>query len=159
MNRRCHFLLPCQGKGPGDRLFHALSLQRGNFHHIAAQLPGQFIHIYGIPGFFHNIHHVHCHDHRYAKLQNLGGEIKVSLNIGAVHNIDNGIRPFMNQIIPCHHLFRCVRRQGIDSRQIRDDHIFGTYVRVLLFQFPFLFFHRHSGPVAHELTGAGQSIK
>ena len=73
--------------GHAGGLFGAFALQGAGFHHGAAQLGRKFFHINGVAMFAHKVRHVQRHHHGQAHLQNLGGEIQVALNVGAVHQV------------------------------------------------------------------------
>ena len=114
--------------------------------------------MYGRSVLLHQIHHVHRHDHGNPQLHDLRGKVQIPFDIGAVHNIYNYIRLFMNQIIPRHHLLQRIGRQGIDTRQIRDYNVSqGIHAKRFL-QPSLLLFHRDAGPVPHELVRAGKGI-
>ena len=51
------------------------------------------------------IHHIERHHHRNAKLHDLQRQVKVALQIGCVHNIDNAVRAFVDQKITRDDLF------------------------------------------------------
>ena len=44
----------------------------------------------------HQIDHVHRHDHRQPQLDQLRGQIEISLDIDAVHNVQNGVGLFVD---------------------------------------------------------------
>ena len=100
-----------------------------------------------------NVHHVDGDDHGDTQLGQLGGQVQVPLQVGAVDDVQDGIRPLLDQVVPGHHFLHGVRRQGINAGQVGDGHI------GMLFQLTFLFLHRNAGPVAHELVGTGEGIE
>ena len=132
---------------------NAGSLQRGDLHHPAAQLPGKLLHVDLIAVLLHDVHHIDSHHHRDPQLGQLGGEVQVALQVGAVHDIEDGIGALTQQVVPGHHLLQSIRRKGIDAGQVGDGHA------LVLFQPAFFLFHRYAGPVAHKLVGAGQCVK
>ena len=101
----------------------ALSFQGGNFNHLAAQLFTQLYGIDFVSAFCHNIHHIDGQNYRYPQLQQLRGQIQIPFNISPVHNIDDGVRPFRNQVISCHHFLQGIRRKGIDAGQIHNHDV------------------------------------
>ena len=143
--------------GQGHRLLGglpaALSLQGAHLHHPAAQGGAQLVQVDLVPVLAHQVYHVHRHHHRDAQLNELGGEVQVALDVGAVHNVEDGVRLLLNQIVPGHHLLQGVGGQGIDARQVLDHHVLAALQPALLL------FHRHAGPVAHVLAGAGQGVE
>ena len=155
---RRRFSLGCGYHLLHDRL-QPCPFQSRDFCHLASQPLGQPIGMYPVSRFLHHIHHVHRHDHRDAQLRDLGGQIQVPLDIGAVHDIDDCVGPVINQIIPGHHLLKGVRRQGVYARQVHDDDLLLASGYKGFLQPPLLLLHRHPRPVAHELIGAGQCIE
>lgn len=115
--------------------------------------------MYYVTALLHNVHHIDSHNNRNAKFHQLSGEIQVSFNIRTIHDIDNRIRPFVNQIISGDYFLQSIRGKGINTWQIHDDHILGTIAPEVFFQLAFLFFHRNTGPVSHKLVGTGQRIE
>ena len=91
-------------------LLNTGSLQCGNFHHLAAELFAELIYMNLISCFFKDIHHVDCHNYRNAKLHDLRGKIQVSLYIGSIYYIDNGIRSLTDQVISGNHFLKRVGR-------------------------------------------------
>ena len=140
-----HGLFRCRGA--------ALPLEGADLHHRAAQGLAELLPVDPVAVFSHQVHHVHRHHHRQPQLNQLSGEVEVSLNVGAVHDVQNGIRLLAHQVVPGHHFFQGVRGEGVDARQVLDDHILMSLEAALLL------FHRDAGPVAHVLIGAGQIIE
>ena len=68
--------------------------------------------------FFHNIHHIQCQDHRLAQLQKLQRQIKISLDIGCIYDIDNAIWLFIQNKISGNDFLTGIGTDGVDSRQI-----------------------------------------
>ena len=87
------------------------------------------------------------------KFDELGGQVQIPLNIGTVHNVQNGIGVFLHQILTGHQFLGRIGRQGINTRQVLNDHI------LIAFQIAFLFLHRNARPVANILVGPGKNIK
>ena len=136
-----------------SRIRDSVALKSGNFNYVAAKLLCEGFRVDPIPVFLHNIHHIDSHDNRNSQLHQLCGQIEVSLQVCSVNNIDDGIRPFCQQIVSGHDLFQRIWRQRVDTRKVCNNNI------LLSLQPSFLFFHRNSRPVSHKLVGAGQSIK
>ncbi len=129
------------------------SLQSGDLGHSAAQLLGELLKINMVAVFPDQVTHVDRHDDGDAQLDQLCGQIEVSLKVGAVDDIEDGIRPLLDQVISGNDLLQCVRREGIDARKVRDDHF------VVPFELTFLFFDCDTGPVSDKLVGAGQCVE
>ena len=135
------------------RQHHAVALQSGDLHHLAAQLPGQLLGIDAVAVLLHHIHHVDGHYHRDAQLGELGGQIEVTLQVGAVDDVQDGIGALLDEVVTGYHLLQGVGGQRIDARQVHDDYIF------VFFQLAFLLLHRNAGPVTNKLVGAGESVE
>ena len=131
----------------------AVTLQSGDFHDFASQRLGQSINFDGVASLADYVHHVDGHDHGDAQFGQLGGQIQVALQVGAVDDVQDGVGAFTDQIIPGDHFLQRVGGQGVDAGQVGDGDI------AVLFQLAFLFLHRDAGPVADVLTGTGQGIE
>ena len=111
----------------GHRLFGsfhaALSLECRDFHHFTSQFFTHFLHIDGIPVLFDEIHHIDRHHHRKADFDELGRKVKVSFQVRAIDDIQDGIGLFIDQVIPGHLFFQCIGGKGINPRKVLDDDI------------------------------------
>ena len=132
---------------------HTGAFQGGDLHDPAAQLPGQLRHIDPVAVLLHDVHHVDGDDHRNPQLGQLGSQIQVPLQVGAVDDVQNGVGTLTDQVVAGHHFFQRVRGQRVDAGQVHDGHV------IVLFQLALLLFHCYTGPVAHELIGSGQGIE
>ena len=132
---------------------NACALQCGNFHNLAAQFLCQLVDADLVAVLADNVHHVDGDNYRNAKLHQLCGEVQVAFQIGAVDDVQDGIRTFLDQIVSGNNLFQGVRRKRVDTRQVRDDDIF------MPLQLTFLFFYRYTRPVSHELVRTCQCIE
>ena len=128
-------------------------LQSGNLDDPAADPFGKLLRVDFVAVLFHDVHHVDCQDHRNAELDKLCGEVEVALEVRAVHDVQDRIRTFVDQIISGDDFLQRVRGQGIDAGKVGDDHVAVT------FQLTFLLFNRDARPVAYELVGAGQRVE
>ena len=120
---------------------------------VAAQGLAQLFQVDLVPVFAHQVDHVHRHHHGDAQLDELGGEVQVALDVGAVHDVQDGVGLLVHQIAPGHHLLQRVGGEGIDAGQVLDDHV------LVALQPALLLFHGDAGPVAHVLVGAGQVVE
>ncbi len=130
-----------------------VALQGGNLNDLAAQSLGQRINVNLVAVLADNVHHVDGDDHGNAQLGQLGGQVQVPLQVGAVDDVQDGVGPLINQVIPGDHFLHGVRRQGINAGQVGDGNV------GMLLQLAFLLLHRNAGPVAHELVGTGEGIE
>ena len=101
-----------------EQLVQSLASLGGDGDHGDAQLPGEALHIDGVPPGLHLVHKVQGKHQGALQLQQLNGEIEVALQIGGVHNVQNGVRSLANDEVPGHDLFHGVGGQGVDPRQI-----------------------------------------
>ena len=129
------------------RRFHdSGTLQGGDLHHLAAKLLCQVGCVQLVAVLFHDIHHVDGHDNRNAQLHQLSGQIQVALQVRAVNDVQDRVRPFVDQVIPGNHFFQGIRGKAVDTRQVRDCDT------VMLFQLSFFLFHGDAGPVSDKLV-------
>ena len=135
------------------RLHHTVALQGGDLHHLAAQLAAQLLHVDLVAVLANHVHHVDGDHNGDAQLRQLGGQIEIALQIGAVDDVQNGVGALADQVVAGHHLLQRVGGQGVDAGQVHDDHV------LVLFQASLLLLHRDAGPVAHKLVGAGQGVE
>ena len=131
----------------------AIVFESRDFDNRTSHLAGEGVQIEFVPILANDIHHIDGDHHGNAQFHQLGSQIQISFGIGTVHDVQNGIGTFSQKIVSCNHFLQRVGGEGIDARQIGEDH-----VRVSL-QLAFLFLHGNAGPVAHVLIGAGQGIK
>jgi len=89
-----------------------------------------------------------------AELHQLDGQVKVSLKVGGVHDVDDGRGSFLNQEIPGHEFFGGVGGEGIGSREIHQPYTSAAEVAET-----FLLFHGDAGIVSHMLPRAGDGIE
>ena len=99
------------------------------------------------------IHHVERHDHGNMHFQKLHGQIQISLNVGGVYDIDDGLWFVPENKISRHDLLAGVRGHGIDAREIGNSGV------GMAFDGPILAVHRNAGEIAHMLVGTGQLVK
>ena len=52
--------------------------------------------------------HIQSHDHTKVHIYELSGQVKISLQIGCVHDIDDYIRSVFHEILPHIQLFRTI---------------------------------------------------
>ena len=142
--------------GQLDSLLQARALECRDLHGGATHAVGQLLQIDLVSLLAENVHHVDGHDHGNAQLGQLGGEVEVALQVGAVDDVQDGIGAFHHQIVSGHYLLQGVGGKGIDAGQVGDD---DGFISVMVFELALLLFHRDAGPVAYELVGAGQGVE
>ena len=84
-----------------------------------------------------------------AQLNQLGGQVQVTFNVGTINDIQDGIRLFIDQVTTGHNFLQGVGGQGVDTGQVLNDNV------LLTFQAAFLLFNRNAGPVADILVRTG----
>ena len=89
----------------------ALALQGAGGHDLAAERVAQLLQVDLVAVLAHDVNHVHGHDRGDAQLDELGGEIEVSLYIRAVDYVYDGVRLFVHEVLARHDLFKRVRRE------------------------------------------------
>ena len=102
---------------------------------------------------FHFIHHIDRKHHRYIKLHQLHGEIKIAREIRRIHDIDDARRLLFEDKFSRDDFLARIRRKGINPRQIHHLclRIAANHARLLI--------HRDPGKIADMLVGAGQLVE
>ena len=140
-----------------DRLFcnlrNAGALERGDLDDLTAERLGECFDIDDVTVLSDDVHHVDGDDNGDTELEKLCGEVEVSFEVRSVHEVDDGVGAFADQIISRDDLLERVGGEGIDAGEVRDDDPFG------FFEFTFFFLYRNAGPVSYELIGAGERIE
>ena len=131
----------------------AVALQRGDLHDRAAELTGQLRNVDLVAILADDVHHVHRQHHGDAELGELRGEVKVTLKVRAVDDVQNGIGARADEVISRYDFLQRVGGQRINARKVGDDDT------VMTFELAFLLLDRDARPVADELVGAGQSVE
>ena len=146
-------LLLCNLNGFFCCFLNACSFQCRNFHYLTAQLFCKLCGANLVAALPNNIHHVDGYNNRNAQFYQLCGQVQISFQVGTINDVQNRIWTLINQIISGNDFFQCVRRKGINTRQVGDDNI------TMPFQFSFLLFNCNPRPVTNELIGTRQCIK
>ena len=135
------------------QLVHALVLGSGDGDHRYAQHGLHGVDVDGALIAHQLVHHVQRHHHGDAHLQKLHGQVQVSLDIGGVHDVDDGLGLILQNEVPGYDLLAAEGGHGVDARQVGD-------LRVGIAPddagFPV---HRNAGEVAHVLLGAGELVE
>ena len=143
--------------GDMDRVVHefldAFAVDGRNRDHGNAQQRFQLVDVDGSAVAPDLVHHIEGDDHGDVHFQQLHGQIEVALNIGRVHDVDDGAGLLLQDKIPGDQLLAAVGRHGINARQVRDQRIGAVADR------PVLAADGHAGKVAHVLVGSGQLVE
>ena len=132
---------------------NAGALQSGNLNDLAAERLAQCVGVDLVAVLIYDVHHVDRNNDRNTELNELGGQVEVTLKVRTIDNIKDGFRSLLNEVVTCNNFFQRVRRKGVDTRQVRDHNV------VVLLQLAFLLLDRNARPVADELVGAGQRVE
>ena len=101
----------------------------------------------------HLVHHVERDDHRTVELHELQCQVQVALDVGSVNDVDDGVRTLVEDELTAHDLFACVRRQGVNARQVGNARL-GMVTDGAIFAVD-----RHAGKVTDVLVGARQLVE
>ena len=93
------------------RLLDARAVQRGNLHCLTAEVLLDLVEADLVAVLLYDIHHVDCHHHRDTELLQLCGEVQVTLEVGAIHDVQNRIRLRVDEIVSRYDLLQCVWRK------------------------------------------------
>ena len=135
--------------GQLSSLHAAFALQCADLNSLAAQLCAELLQVDLITILADQVDHVDGHNHRNAQLNQLGGQVQVTFNVGTINDIQDGIRLFIDQVTTGHNFLQGVGGQGVDTGQVLNDNV------LLTFQAAFLLFNRNAGPVADILVRTG----
>ena len=135
------------------RLVDPRHFKGGNLHHPASQRARQLLNADLVAVLLDNVHHVDGNHHGNAQLRELGGEVKVPLQICAVNYIEDRVRALLNQVVSCDNLLQRIGRKRIDAGKVCHNNI------AVLFQLALFFLHGDTRPVAHELIRAREHVK
>ena len=135
------------------RLRDPRPLQSRDRDHAATELARKFVEIDLVAVFVHKINHIDRDDDRDPEFGQLGRQVQVPFEVGAVEDVQDRVGALPDQVVPGDDLLECVRRERVDTGQVGDRH------SVVPFQFSLFLFDRHPGPVPDELVGAGQGVE
>ena len=88
-----------------DQLVDALILRRGDGDDRDAQHGFHLIDLDRAAVSGHFVHHIQRDHHGDAHLQQLHGQVQIALDIGGVHDVDNGMGLILKDKIPGNQLF------------------------------------------------------
>ena len=141
------------GDGHLSGLLAALVLQGGDLDGLAAQLLGQLVQVDLVAVLADEVDHIDGHDHGDAQLDQLGGQIEVALDVGAIDDVEDGVGLLVDQVAAGDDLFQRVGRQRVDTGQVLDHDV------VVALQLAFLLLNGNAGPVADILVRTGQAVE
>ena len=132
---------------------NAGSLECRDLNDLAAELSGQLFDVDNVAVFANYIHHVDGDDYGDAQLGELSGQVQISLQVGAVDDVQYRIGTLTEEVIASNDLLKRIGREGVYAGKVNDRHI------AVLFKFTFLLFYGNARPVADELICAGQGVE
>ena len=139
--------------GVAHQLVHALVAGGGDGHHRHPQQGLHGVHVHGAAVAGELVHHVQGHHHGHIHLQQLHGEVEVALDIGGVHDIDDGPGLLLQHEVAAHQLLAGIGGHGVDARQVGDGGVSMAPDDAVLTV------HGDAGEVAHVLVGAGELVE
>ena len=99
LTNRC-FLILCDMDGMFHQLGDTLVFGGRDRHHRQTQDLFHFVHQNGTAIVAHLIHHIEGQHHGNTQFHQLHGQIEVTLDIVGIHNVDDGLRLFLNDELP-----------------------------------------------------------
>ena len=141
------------GNGQLGSLLAALVLQGGDFDGLAAQLVGQLLQVDLVAVLADEVDHVDSHDNGDAELDQLGGQVEVTLDVGAVDDVQDGVGLLIDEVAAGNDLLQRVGRQRVDTGQVLDHDV------VVPLELAFLLLNGNAGPVADILVRTGQAVE
>ena len=93
------------------QLLQILPLECRDFHHRTAQLGGQLFGVNPVSPLADDVHHIERNNDRKSHLDDLRGQIEISLDIGGVYDVDDRIRILLRDVFAGDYFFQCVRRE------------------------------------------------
>ena len=147
------FLIFGDVQGVLHQFVHALIAGGGNGHHGHAQhgLHGVDVHRAAVA--VHFVHHVQGHHRGDAHLQHLHGQVQVALDVGGVHDVDDGLGVLVQHKIATHQLLAGIGGHGVNARQVGDQGVGMAADDAVLAV------HGDAGKIAHVLIGAGELVE
>ena len=140
-------------QGMIHQLADALVAGSANGDNGHAQQALEQVDVHGAAVGRHLIHHVERDDHGAVELHELQCQVQVALDVGGVNDVDDGVRALVKDELTAHDLFACVRRQGVNARQVGNARL-GMVTDGAIFAVD-----RHAGKVTDVLVGARQLVE
>ena len=93
------------------RLLDARAVQCGDLDCLTAEVLLDLVEADLVAVLLYDIHHVYCHHHWDTELLQLCGEVQVTLEVRAIHDVQNRIRLRVDEIVSRYDLLQCVWRK------------------------------------------------
>ena len=141
------------GDGSLGSLLAALALQGGDLNSLTAQFLGELVQVDLVAVLANQVDHVDCHDNGDAQLDQLGGQVEVTLDVGTIDDVQDGIGLLVDEVAASDNFLQRVGRQRVDTGQVLDHDI------IVALEFALFLFNRNAGPVTDVLVRAGQVVE
>ena len=136
-----------------DELPGALALDGCGLNDRNAELFGELLDVDHVAALLDDIHHVQRDNDRDAHFKQLGGQVQVTLDVGRINEVHDGVRLLVYEIVACYDLLERVRRQRVNTRQVSDRNF------LVALELAFLLLDRNTRPVADILRRTGQIVE
>ena len=136
-----------------DELLGTLALDGCGLNDRNAKLLGELLDVDHVAALLDDIHHVQRDNDRDAHFKQLGGQVQVTLDVGRINEVHDGVRLLVYEIVACYDLLERVRRQRVNTRQVSDRNF------LVALELAFLLLDRNARPVADILRRTGQIVE
>ena len=144
---------PCHVQGMIHQLADTLVAGSANGNNRHAQQALEQVDVHGAAVGRHLVHHVERNDHGAVELHKLQRQVQVTLDVGGVDDIDDGVGMLIQDKLAAHDLLARVRRQGVNAGQV------GNACLGVVADGAILAVDRHAGKVTDMLIGACQLVE
>ncbi len=111
------------GDGSLGSLLAALVLQGGDLNSLTAQFLGELVQVDLVAVLANQVDHVDCHDNGDAQLDQLGGQVEVTLDVGTIDDVQDGIGLLVDEVAAGNNFLQRVGRQRVDTGQVLDHDV------------------------------------
>ncbi len=137
-----------------EQLFDTLPATADRRQHRNSEQLAELYIIQHVSTGFQLIVHVQRNHHAHVHVNQLGGEIEITFQIGRIHHIDDDIRRFIDDVPTNIDFFGRVGREGIGSGKVDNTEMVTLEVKITL-----LCIYRNATVIAHMLVRAGSDIE
>ena len=132
---------------------HVGVVQGGDLQDRAAEALGQGGSVDDVAALLQQVAHVEAHDDGTAGLEQLRGQVEVALQVGHVHEVDQGVGALVDHVVAGDDLLGGVRGEGVDAGEVDEGDVLVGAPRGLLL------LDGNAGPVADVAVRAGQLVE
>ena len=137
-----------------QQVVHAFAAVADGEHHRHVQQFGQLRGVdFRAPAVGH-VGHVEGEEHLAVEFPDLGRQIQAALEVGGVDDVDDDVRPLVQQKVAGDDFLDRKRGQAVSAGQVDDGQVVSIAGYV-----PFLLFNGDPGPVPDFLAGAGEVVE